>query len=99
MFCESENGGKCMYVMYLFLCFVLCKQPSYVNPTQGVINEAPGSEAVNRAGATSQSNLKMKHLGLLISAKIFQISFLIQSFSGLFLYTDKTTSSYPLIKK
>ena len=38
MFCESENGGKCMY---LFLCFVLRKQPSYVNPTQGVINEAP----------------------------------------------------------
>ena len=38
MFCESENGGKCMY---LFLCFVLRKQPFYVNPTQGVINEAP----------------------------------------------------------
>ena len=39
MFCESENVGKCLY---LFVCFVLRKQPSHVNPTQGVINEAPG---------------------------------------------------------
>ena len=30
---------KCLY---LFFCFVLRKQPSHVNPTQGVINEAPG---------------------------------------------------------
>ena len=38
MFCESENFGK---FLYLFFCFVLHKQPSHVNPTQGVINEAP----------------------------------------------------------
>ena len=28
--------------LYLFFCFVLRKQRSHVNPTQGVINEAPG---------------------------------------------------------
>ena len=39
MFCESENFRT---FLYLFFCFVLRKQPSYVNPTQGVINEAPG---------------------------------------------------------
>ena len=27
-----------------FFCFVLRKQPSHVNPTQGVINEAPGPD-------------------------------------------------------
>ena len=39
MFCESENVET---FLYLFLCFVLRKQPSHVNPTPGVINEAPG---------------------------------------------------------
>ena len=32
--------------MYIFLCFVLRKQPSYVN--QGVINEAPDDWQVGR---------------------------------------------------
>lgn len=50
-------------------------------------------------GAASQSNLKMKHLGLLISAKIFHILFLRQV-GSCFIHSENTQPSYyPLIRK
>ena len=43
MFGESENVGT---FLYLFFGFLLRKQPSHVNPTHGVIHEAPGLRVV-----------------------------------------------------
>lgn len=50
-------------------------------------------------GAAVQSNLKMKHLGLLRSAKIFQILFLHQVGSGFRHWENAQLSYYPLIRK